>query len=139
MSETTAGTLATTQIIHVDATPRQKRTMGALNASVFVDEDGTISVVPNDATAAYVLRSHGLGLRVGTRMTMNGATPDGSGVFERSRFEALNLIPSREPMLHGANEGTGIPLTREQYDKLKGALDEIRAQPTQRKRNVRRK
>ncbi len=138
MSETTAGTYATTQMIRVDATPREKRTGGALNASVFVDEDGTIRVVPNDATAAYVMRSNKLNFRLGFESTMNGAEADGTGLIERSRFGALVLTPYREPTLSGHREGSERRLTPEQYAKCKAALDESTT-PKGRKRNVRRK
>lgn len=61
---------------------------GALNVTVKVREDGTISLVPNDTVAALVLRDLGLRTRVMTRHQGNGPMKD-------MTFLSLDLAPDR--------------------------------------------
>lgn len=119
MSELTqTGATYTGTFVPVDDRPKMQKG-GKLDIEVTLDEDGRLSLVPRDAVAAFILRRYAGRVQVSKTFISQGA-----GVpFKQNPCVAFSMVKADDyGVLSAGEEGDGINITREQYERCKALL-----------------
>lgn len=120
MSELTQGTggTYTGTFVAVDDRPKMQKG-GKLDIEVTLDEDGRLSLIPRDAVAAFILRRYAGRVQVSKTFILQGA-----GVpFKQNPCVAFSMVRADDSgVLSDGEEGDGITINREQYERCKALL-----------------
>lgn len=113
----TGGTYTAT-LAAVNDRPKMQ-TGGKLDIEVTLDEDGRLSLVPRDAVAAFILRRYAGRVQVSKTFISQGPHVP----FKQNPCVAFSMVREHDHgVLSDGEEGDGITINREQYERCKALL-----------------